>query len=243
MAQHREDGSSQGGRTRQRERAERILDAAAALLLRWGYKRVTIDDIAKEAEVGSGTIYLHWKTRDALFETLMLREAIAVWRELQQKMLADPEEVLLHRMMRSMLLVVMGRPLARALFTGDSELLGKMAQSGTARQAGNIAPSKDFLHMLRELGLLRTDMDLAAQTYALSATVTGFCLADPLLSEEEQIPLEAKGDALARTLRLAFEPETLPSPAFLREKVTPIVMQIFEQVCTYCEQQIQNRMV
>lgn len=243
MAQHREDVSSQGGRTRQRERAERILDAAATLLLRWGYKRVTIDDIAKEAEVGSGTIYLHWKTRDALFETLMLREAIAVWRELQQKMLADPEEVLLHRMMRSMLLVVMGRPLARALFTGDSELLGKMAQSETARQAGNIAPSKDFLRMLRELGLLRTDMDLAAQTYALGATVTGFCLADPLLSEEEQIPLEAKGEALARTLRLAFEPETLPSPAFLREKVIPIFIQIFEQVCTYCEQQIQNRMV
>ena len=97
--------------------------------------------------------------------------------------------------------------------------------------------------MLRELGLLRTDMDLTAQTYALGATVTGFCLADPLLSEEEQIPLEAKGEALARTLRLAFEPETLPSPTFLREKVIPIIMQIFEQVCTYCEQQIQNRML
>jgi len=64
------------GRTKQQERAERILDAAAELLLRWGYKRVTIDDIAKQAEIGSGTIYLHWKTRDALFETLMMREAI-----------------------------------------------------------------------------------------------------------------------------------------------------------------------
>jgi hypothetical protein len=58
-----------------------------------------------------------------------------------------------------------------------------------------------------------------------------------------QIPLEAKGEALARTLQLAFEPETLPSPTFLREKVIPIIIPIFEQVCTYCEQQIQNRML
>jgi AcrR family transcriptional regulator len=243
MTQQREQTSIPAGRTKQQERAERILDAAAELLLRWGYKRVTIDDIAKQAEIGSGTIYLHWKTRDALFETLMMREAIAVWRELQRRILADPEEVLMHRMMRSMLLIVMSRPLARALFTGDSELLGKMAHSEIARQAGNIAPSKDFMLLLRDLGLLRTDMDLASQTYAFSATVTGFCLADPLLTEVEQIPLEAKGEALARTIQLAFEPETLPSPAALREKVIPTVMQLFEQVCTYCEQQIQERMI
>lgn len=243
MTQQREQASIPVGRTKQQERAERILDAAAELLLRWGYKRVTIDDIAKQAEIGSGTIYLHWKTRDALFETLMMREAIAVWRELQLRILADPEEVLMHRMMRSMLLIVMSRPLARALFTGDSELLGKMAHSEIARQAGNIAPSKDFMLLLRDLGLLRTDMDLATQTYAFSATVTGFCLADPLLTEKEQIPLEAKGEALARTIQLAFEPETLPSPAALREKVIPTVMQLFEQVCAYCEQQMQKRMV
>lgn len=234
---------SPAGRTKQQERVERILDAAAELLLRWGYKRVTIDDIAKQAEIGSGTIYLHWRTRDALFETLMMREAIAVWRELQRRILADPEEVLIHRMMRSMLLIVMSRPLARALFTGDSELLGKMAQSEISRQIGNIAPSKDFMLLLRDLGLLRADVDLATQTYAFSATVTGFCLADPLLMEEEQIPLEAKGEALARTIQLAFEPETLPSPATLREKVIPTVMQLFEQVCIYGEQQIQERMV
>ena len=86
-------------------------------------------------------------------------------------------------------------------------------------------------------------MDLAAQEYAFSATVTGFCLIEPLLTEEEQIPLEVKGEALARTIQLAFEPETLPSSDFLREKVVSTVTQLFEQVCTYCEQQIAQRMI
>ncbi len=52
-------------RPKRQERAERILDAAAALIQRWGYNKTTIDDIAKQAGVAKGTIYLHWKTRDA----------------------------------------------------------------------------------------------------------------------------------------------------------------------------------
>ncbi|HEV2580965.1 MAG TPA: helix-turn-helix domain-containing protein [Ktedonobacteraceae bacterium] len=40
-------------------RAERLLDVAAALLVRWGYRKTTLDDVAREAGVGKGTIYLH----------------------------------------------------------------------------------------------------------------------------------------------------------------------------------------
>jgi Bacterial regulatory proteins, tetR family len=36
-------------------REERILDAAAALLVRWGFRKTTIDDVAREAGVGKGT--------------------------------------------------------------------------------------------------------------------------------------------------------------------------------------------
>ena len=42
------------------ERAGRILDAAAELLLRWGYKRVSIEEIARHAGIGKGTVYLHF---------------------------------------------------------------------------------------------------------------------------------------------------------------------------------------
>ena len=55
-------------------REERILDAATALLVRWGYRKTTIDDVAREAGVGKGTIYLHWKDKNELFRT-------AIWRE------------------------------------------------------------------------------------------------------------------------------------------------------------------
>src|SRR5687768_9951480 len=130
MDQERSPAHTSLERRKQQERAARILDAAADLLLRYGYKRVTIEDIAQQAGIGKGTIYLHWKTREALFGTLLLREVVAIWRELLARVRADPTEVLFHRVMRSLMLIALPRPLARALFTGDRELLGKLAQSG-----------------------------------------------------------------------------------------------------------------
>ena len=64
------------GSQARRARADRILDAAADLLLRHGYRRVTIDDVAAGAAVGKGTIYLHWRTREALFWAALQRETM-----------------------------------------------------------------------------------------------------------------------------------------------------------------------
>ena len=47
-------------------RADRILAAVGELLLRFGYKRVPIEDSANRAEVGKGTIYLHWEIKQEL---------------------------------------------------------------------------------------------------------------------------------------------------------------------------------
>ncbi|HRC77763.1 MAG TPA: helix-turn-helix domain-containing protein, partial [Kouleothrix sp.] len=75
---------------RRHERAQRILDAAAALILRWGYNKTTIDDIARQAGVAKGTIYLHWNTREELFGALMLREKAALAADLRARTAADP---------------------------------------------------------------------------------------------------------------------------------------------------------
>jgi Bacterial regulatory proteins, tetR family len=55
----------QGASTRQPEvsrreaRAQRILDAAVALILRWGFQKITLDDVSRQARVAKGTMYLH----------------------------------------------------------------------------------------------------------------------------------------------------------------------------------------
>lgn len=221
---------------KQRERAERILDAAAELLLRWGYKRVTIEEIAKLAGVGTGTVYLHWKTKVALFQTLMLREAFSVWRELLAGFRADPHELYIHRLIQSSLLLVMRRPIARALFTGDVELLGKLVDDKRTIQIRTMATPTEFVALMRDLGLMRTDMDLHLQQYAFSVAVSGFYLANPWLPQEHPLSLEEQAQALGQMIRRAFEPDVLPSDDVLEMVIAPRLIPLFEEVCEAGEQ-------
>jgi AcrR family transcriptional regulator len=46
---------------------ERIFEAAIACFENHGYKKTAIDEIARSAGVGKGTVYLHFKDKDDLF--------------------------------------------------------------------------------------------------------------------------------------------------------------------------------
>lgn len=45
-------------------RRELILDAADRLLAHFGYKKMTVEDIAREAGIGKGTVYLHFRSKE-----------------------------------------------------------------------------------------------------------------------------------------------------------------------------------
>jgi AcrR family transcriptional regulator len=45
---------------------ELILDAADRLLARYGYKKMTMDDLAVEVGIGKGTLYLHFRSKEEI---------------------------------------------------------------------------------------------------------------------------------------------------------------------------------
>jgi AcrR family transcriptional regulator len=60
-----------------------ILDAALRVFGQYGYRRTSMDDIAREAEIGKGTIYLSFASKEEVFQALS--------RSLSARMLADAE--------------------------------------------------------------------------------------------------------------------------------------------------------
>jgi len=67
-----------GSFMRDQDKHHQIIEAAVRVFSRNGYYNSRVSDIAKEAGVASGTIYLYFKTKDAILVTLF-REKMAAW--------------------------------------------------------------------------------------------------------------------------------------------------------------------
>jgi AcrR family transcriptional regulator len=50
----------------QKTTRDSILDATDRLLARYGYKKMTIDDLAQEVGIGKGSIYLHFSSKEEI---------------------------------------------------------------------------------------------------------------------------------------------------------------------------------
>lgn len=53
-----------------------ILTAATETFARFGFKKTSIDDIARRAGIGKGTVYLHFESKEELFGAIVLRVAV-----------------------------------------------------------------------------------------------------------------------------------------------------------------------
>jgi AcrR family transcriptional regulator len=206
-------------------RAQRILDAAAELVLRWGYKRVTIEDVARHAGIGKGTVYLHFRSRTWMFVCVLMRESLGLLDELTAAIRRDPAAALPAEQARLTYLEVQRRPLLRALFARDNELLGELAHEAAADPVrdwkGELA--SDLFHLLREHGLMRTDIDIDTQGYVVGAIQTGFYLHRPALGSHE-----TTAAALRHTVHAAVQPPGAPDPDALAE-VAPAVLERYQR--------------
>lgn len=190
---------------RRERRAQRILDAAAELILRWGYDKTTVDDVARTAGVAKGTIYLHWKTREELFVALLRRERVEMLAEVEAALAADPAAATLRGLLARLTLALLRRPLLKAAVLREAEVIGKLARAkhddSDAVSGGEFA---GYLRTLRDHGLVRTDLPLAAQVHLVGAVAVGFLSAPALLPADLHLPdeqaAELLADAVARTL-------------------------------------------
>src|SRR5664279_3783461 len=98
------------------ERERRILDAASELITHYGYDKTTVDEIASAAGVSKGAVYLHFKSKEDLFEALLLRESDVVTMRFFELLDADPQGVTIFTIYRYQLVVLDDSPLLKAIY-------------------------------------------------------------------------------------------------------------------------------
>jgi TetR/AcrR family fatty acid metabolism transcriptional regulator len=77
-----------GSFMRDSDKHQQIVEAAVRVFARNGYYNSRVSDIAREAGVASGTIYLYFKTKDEILVTLF-REKMAAWVAYVREAIAD----------------------------------------------------------------------------------------------------------------------------------------------------------
>ena len=75
------------------DKPQQIIGAAVRVFARKGYYNSRVSDIAREAGIASGTIYLYFKTKDDILVTLF-REKMAEWVALVRKEIATEHDPL-----------------------------------------------------------------------------------------------------------------------------------------------------
>ncbi|HEU0027542.1 MAG TPA: helix-turn-helix domain-containing protein [Ktedonobacterales bacterium] len=194
------------------QREERILDAATSLLVRWGYRKTTIDDVAREAGVGKGTIYLHWRDKNELFRAAVWRAERLLSEDIMRRVAADPEGGLLHRLWMHGMLAALDNPLMAAIMTGQPDILQGLIrgldQQERDRLVGN---GEEYVVHLQRVGLIRADIPASVITFLMTALKIGIINPPDLIGQERRPSIEQLGEAVSDLLRRWLEPERAPS--------------------------------
>jgi len=195
-------------RSKREQRADRILDAAAELMLRWGYNKTTIDDIARLAGVAKGTIYLHWKTREDLFLALMKREYVRLAQDIQQRIASDPEGATFQGITKHSMLATMKNPLMKAVLLRDTDLLGEWTRNEYASEtfSQQFDQSLALFELYQSRGAVRADLDVRRLVYMLDAITIGFLVIKQYMPDGFTYSDEEVADMTADAVKRTFEP-------------------------------------
>lgn len=122
----------------------RILEAAVGVFSRYGYRRTSIDDVAREAGVAKGTIYLYHQSKEALFQAVgravgerLLRGAEDARRS--PGSLADRIRLLLEAKFLYLYDVVVKSPHAAELLDSKGRLLADVFEAVDRRYHAHLA--------------------------------------------------------------------------------------------------------
>lgn len=178
-----------------------ILDATDRLLARFGYRKMTVEDIATEAGIGKGTIYLHFSSK----EEVVLSHIDRIVDRLKQQHLVviARSEITAPERIRQMLL-------ARVLFRFDSiqhytqslnDLLAALRPALLARRAKYFEEEAQiFASVLAEgrvSGEFEFEDELATARALLEATngLLPYSLSTNELGEREEVSRRASAIA------------------------------------------------
>ena len=204
------------GKSENDEREQKILDAAVNLFLHYGYDKTTVSDIAREAGVSKGAIYLHFASKDALLEALITRETMTYAEKWLALIDADPRGGAIGGMYKNSLYALSSSDFMAAMFRQDGRILGNyLRKPGNLfiemRDAQEESSRLVFVKMMQDAGVMRSDIDARVVAHIMDMLAFGLVGMDDFLDKEKTPPAADVIEGIASIMDRALTPENVDS--------------------------------
>lgn len=222
-------------------REQRILDAAAHLISHYGYDKTAVSDIAREAGVSQGAIYLHFASKDELFESLFLREMQTYAENWLARVEADPNGGTMGGIYKNMLYALSSSAFMAAMFKQDRRVFGSYLRRPDnffrrTQGGGNPSPRYTFIRLMQDAGAVRKDVAPAVVAHIMNMLAYGLVAMEDIMDEADIPPLDDLINGIADLMDRALA----PAQGSDSEAGKAIVRQLFEQARQQIEQMAQE---
>lgn len=190
------------------EREHRILDAARTLILRYGYDKTTVSDIAREAGVSKGAIYLHFDSKESLFDALVMRQITRYTDEAMHLLEESKDEWTFTGMYKITLSVQQDYPLVIALVRGDQQIFGNLLRMTKLpmlqlKRQGRLP----LLQQMQDVGAFRADLDMEVVAYVMDFVGYGMMSAGDIVPIEEAPPVDKVIEVIGEMWEMYLTPQ------------------------------------
>lgn len=217
-----------------------ILEVSESILLRYGYSKSTIDEIASVAKLGKGTIYLHWKSKDELFQALFYKISAEIIYQVLLEVQKNKSLVHFDKLISSVYRVCYDRELIIALFTKDSKLLGRFLDNKNTSQSQETKFNSlmDSIQMYRQYHLVKEDMPIELQVHTAHMLLIGIFTYDNYIIED--LNINKKVEILEKVIRSTFVPDTCKK---IEDPLYKYIMRSLEDLLNFYVDQVLNKTI
>jgi TetR/AcrR family acrAB operon transcriptional repressor len=191
------------------ERQQQILDAAAAVIVRLGYDKTTMSDIAEEAGASRRTVYQYFNGKEELFEALLYREYLQYAQTWLEQIEADPRGGTIGGFYRAIFHAVNRRPLIAAMLRRDQRVIGNYLRKrdNLFSQMVSGVNTLAFFQALQAAGAIRQDIDATVILHIVEMLSYGQLTIGDFKPPDQFPPYDAVMEALADMMDRALAPQ------------------------------------
>ena len=209
-------------------RRENLLEAGARLFARWGFDKTSVDDIAREAGISKGAVYLEFPNKDALFKAVLYHESIRYTEDWLRRFESDPGEWSFARLFQHSIGAIQANPLMKALHLRDQQVLGAFLRRDPDLFLLKTSMSTELFKGLQQEGAMRDDIPAPVLAYLMSVIGYGLAAGGEIIPEGDRVPLEDSIAALGQLLDRGLAPEKARKKDAGRSYLVAVVRKMHE---------------